>query len=170
MFDKLEELLKKYEELTAKISDPEVISDQNTWKKLMKEQSMMRDVVEKYLEYKQVKSNMDEAQELMEDPDMKEMASEEYYSCKEKLQGMEEELKILLLPKDINDDGNVIIEIRGGAGGEEAALFAYNLYRMYTMYADLKRWQVEVLDMNETELGGIKEVSFMLKVKVLIVD
>ena len=165
MFDKLEELLKKYEELTAKISDPEVISDQNTWKKLMKEQSMMRDVVEKYLEYKQVKSNMDEAQELMEDPDMKEMASEEYYSCKEKLQGMEEELKILLLPKDINDDGNVIIEIRGSAGGEEAALFAYNLYRMYTMYADLKRWQVEVLDMNETELGGIKEVSFMLKGK-----
>lgn len=165
MFDKLEELLKKYEELTSKISDPEVISDQNTWKKLMKEQSMMRDVVEKYLEYKQVKSNMDEAQELMEDPDMKEMASEEYYSCKEKLQGMEEELKILLLPKDINDDGNVIIEIRGGAGGEEAALFAYNLYRMYTMYADLKRWQVEVLDMNETELGGIKEVSFMLKGK-----
>ena len=165
MFDKLEELLKKYEELTAKISDPEVISDQNTWKKLMKEQSMMRDVVEKYLEYKQVKSNMDEAQELMQDPDMKEMASEEYYSCKEKLQGMEEELKILLLPKDINDDGNVIIEIRGGAGGEEAALFAYNLYRMYTMYADLKRWQVEVLDMNETELGGIKEVSFMLKGK-----
>ena len=165
MFDKLEELLKKYNELTGQISDPDVISDQNTWKKLMKEQSQMKDVVDKYVEYKKTKSDMDEAELLLEDPDMKEMASEEYYKCKEDLQRMEDELKILLLPKDINDDGNVIIEIRGGAGGEEAALFAYNLYRMYTMYADLKRWQVEVIDINETEIGGIKEVSFMLKGK-----
>jgi peptide chain release factor 1 len=165
MFDKLEGLLNKYNELTEKISDPDVISDQNTWRKLMKEQAMIKDVADKYKEYKEVKKQMDEAKELMSDPDMKEMAEEEYYSCKESLEKMEDELKILLLPKDVNDDNNVIIEIRGGAGGEEAALFAYNLYRMYTMYADLKRWQVEVIDINETGIGGIKEVSFMIKGK-----
>lgn len=165
MFDKLEEILKKYDELTKLISDPDVISDQNSWKKYMKEQSAMKDVVDKYIEYKAVKQNMDDAKEMLEDPDMKEMAEEEYYSCKKKIEEMEEELKILLLPKDENDDSNVIIEIRGGAGGEEAALFAYNLYRMYTMYAELKRWQVEVVDLNETEIGGIKEVSFMIKGK-----
>lgn len=131
----------------------------------MKEQAMIKDVADKYKEYKEVKKQMDEAKELMSDPDMKEMAEEEYYSCKESLEKMEDELKILLLPKDVNDDNNVIIEIRGGAGGEEAALFAYNLYRMYTMYADLKRWQVEVIDINETGIGGIKEVSFMIKGK-----
>ena len=108
---------------------------------------------------------MEDAKEMMDDPDLKDMAEEEYYSSKEKLPGLEEELKILLLPKDENDDSNVIIEIRGGAGGEEAALFAYNLYRMYTMYAELKRWQVEVIDLNETEIGGIKEISFMIKGK-----
>ena len=165
MFDKLEELEKKYLELTELISDPEVISDQNTWKKYMKEQSAMKDVVDKYVEYKTVKSNMDEAKEMLSDPDMKEMAEEEYYSCKDKLVVLEDELKILLLPKDQNDDNNVIIEIRGGAGGEEAALFAYNLYRMYTMYAEFKRWQVEIIDMNETGIGGLKEVSFMIKGK-----
>lgn len=165
MFDKLEELEKKYNELTKLISDPEVIADQNSWRKYMKEQSAMKDVVDKYIEYKAVKNNMDEAKEMMSDPEMKDMAEEEYYSSKEKLPALEEELKILLLPKDENDDSNVIIEIRGGAGGEEAALFAYNLYRMYTMYAELKRWQVEVIDMNETGIGGIKEVSFMIKGK-----
>lgn len=163
MFDKLEELEKKYQELTKLISDPEVISNQNAWRKYMKEQSAMKDVVDKYIEYKNVKSSMEEAKEMMADPEMKEIAEEEYYSTKEMLPTLEEELKILLLPKDENDDSNVIIEIRGGAGGEEAALFAYNLYRMYTMYAELKRWQVEVIDLNETEIGGIKEVSFMIK-------
>ncbi len=165
MFDKLEELEKKYNELTTLISDPDVISDQNTWKKYMKEQSAMKDVVDKYLEYKNVKNNMNEAKEMMSDPDMKEIAEEEYYSSKDKLATIEDELKILLLPKDQNDDNNVIIEIRGGAGGEEAALFAYNLYRMYTMYAELRRWQVEIIDMNETGIGGLKEVSFMIKGK-----
>lgn len=165
MFDKLEELEKKYNELTEKISDPEVIADQDSWRKYMKEQSAMKDVVDKYVEYKQVKNNMDEAKEMMSDPEMKEFAEEEYYSSKEKLSKMEEELKILLLPKDQNDDSNVIIEIRGGAGGEEAALFAYNLYRMYTMYAELKRWQVEIIDINETGIGGLKEVSFIIKGK-----
>ena len=108
---------------------------------------------------------MEEAEELMSDPEMKEIAEEEYYASKEKIPGLEEELKMLLLPKDVNDDNNVIIEIRGGAGGEEAALFAYNLYRMYSMYADANHWTVEVLDINETGIGGIKEVSFMLKGK-----
>ncbi|MDD3304458.1 MAG: peptide chain release factor 1 [Clostridia bacterium] len=165
MFDKLEDLEKKYHELTKLISDPEVISDQDAWRKYMKEQSAMKDVVDKYIEYKQVKANMDEAKEMMNEPEMKEIAEEEFYSSKDKLTIIEDELKILLLPKDQNDDSNVIIEIRGGAGGEEAALFAYNLYRMYTMYAELKRWQVETIDMNETGIGGIKEVSFMLKGK-----
>lgn len=165
MFDKLEEIEKKYNELTKLISDPEIISDQKLWKKYMKEQSAMKDVVDKYIEYKKEKSNMDDAKDMMADPDMKSMAEEEYYSSKEKIEKIEEELKILLLPKDQNDDNNVIIEIRGGAGGEEAALFAYNLYRMYTMYAELKRWQVEIIDMNETGIGGLKEVSFMIKGK-----
>lgn len=165
MFDKLEEIEKKYNELTKLISDPEIISDQNLWKKYMKEQSAMKDVVDKYIEYKKEKSNMDDAKDMMADPDMKSMAEEEYYSSKGKIEKIEEELKILLLPKDQNDDNNVIIEIRGGAGGEEAALFAYNLYRMYTMYAELKRWQVEIIDMNETGIGGLKEVSFMIKGK-----
>lgn len=165
MFDKLEELEKKYNELTEKISDPEVISNQEEWKKYMKEHSQMKEVVEKYIEYKKTEKAMNEAKELMHDLDMREMAEAEYLECKDKLVEIEEELKVLLLPRDINDDNNVIIEIRGGAGGEEAALFAYNLYRMYTMYADLKRWQVEVLDMNETGIGGVKEVSFMLKGK-----
>ena len=165
MFDKLEALYQKYEELTKLIADPEVIADQESWRKYMKEQASMKDVVDKYTEYKQVKKAMDEAEEMLNDPDLKDIANEEYYAAKEKLPELEEELKILLLPKDENDDSNVIIEIRGGAGGEEAALFAYNLYRMYTMYAELKRWQVEIIDSNETEIGGIKEISFMIKGK-----
>lgn len=165
MFDKLEELEKKYIVLTEKISDVDVMSNQNEFKKCMKEHSSLKDVIEKYQEYKIVKQGLEEAKELMEDADMKEMAELEYYELKEKIVTIEENLKILLLPKDLNDDNNVIIEIRGGAGGEEAALFAYNLYRMYTMFADLKRWTVEVLDMNETGIGGIKEVSFLIKGK-----
>ena len=165
MFDKLEEVEKRYEELNKLISDPEIIADQNSFKKYMKEQSMLVDVVEKFREYKKVKEAMEDAEELMSDPEMKEIAEAEYYENKEKIPGLEEELKVLLLPKDINDDNNVIIEIRGGAGGEEAALFAYNLFRMYSMYADTKHWTVEVMDMNETGIGGIKEVSFMLKGK-----
>lgn len=165
MLEKLEEVEKRYEELNKLISDPSIISDQNLFKKYMKEQSALTDVVEKYREYKKVKQAMDEAEELMSDAEMKEMAEAEYYTCKERIPELEEELKILLLPKDANDDNNVIIEIRGGAGGEEAALFAHALYRMYSMYADLNRWQVEVLDINETELGGLKEISFSIKGK-----
>lgn len=165
MLEKLEQIEQRYEELNRLISDPAVIADTNSFKKYMKEQSAMTEVVEKYREYKNTKQSMDDASELMEDPDMKEIAEAEYYDCKNKLMEMEEELKILLLPKDQNDDNNVIIEIRAGAGGEEAALFAYNLYRMYSMYADLRHWQVEVMDINETELGGIKEISFTIKGK-----
>jgi len=165
MLEKLEAVEARFEELNKLISDPEVITDQNAFKKYMKEQSGLVDVVEKDREYKRVKQNMGDAEEMMSDPEMKEMAEAEYYESKEKLQALEEELKILLLPKDVNDDNNVIIEIRGGAGGDEAALFAHTLFRMYSMYADLNRWQVEVLDINETELGGIKEVSFSIKGK-----
>ncbi len=165
MLDKLEEVEKRYEELNRLISDPAVISDNNSFRKYMKEQSGLTEVVEKYREYKKVNQDMQDAKEMMDDPELKEMAEIEFYDNKEKLVKIEEELKILLLPKDENDDSNVIIEIRGGAGGEEAALFAYNLYRMYSMYAALNNWQVEVMDINETELGGIKEISFMLKGK-----
>jgi len=165
MFDKLAELEIKYNELTAKISDANVISNQEEWKKLMKEHSQMKDVVEKYIEYKNNEKAMNEARELMSELDMKEMAEAEYLECKDKLVQIDNELKVLLLPKDSNDDNNVIIEIRGGAGGDEAALFAYTLYRMYTMYADLKHWQIEPIDLNETGIGGIKEVSFMIKGK-----
>lgn len=165
MFDKLDEISKKYDELNELVSKPEIIADQNIWKSYMKELSKLKDVVEKYREYINIKKQMDEAEELLHDKDMKEMAEEEFYGCKEKIEKIEEDLKYLLLPKDENDDSNVIIEIRGGAGGEEAALFAYNLYRMYTMYAALKGWQSEILDINETGIGGIKEVSFKIKGK-----
>ena len=162
MFEKLELVEKRYDELTSQISDPEVIANTNEWRKLVKEHSSMEDVVQKYREYKEIIRNMNEAKEMLDDPDMKELAEEEYYSSKEKLAHAEEELKILLIPKDPNDDKSVICEIRGGAGGEEAALFAGTLFRMYGMYAERKHWKIEVLNENETGLGGYKEISFMV--------
>ena len=162
MFEKLESVEKHYEELTTKISDPAVIANNNEWRKLVKEHSSIEDVVMKYREYKQTKNDMQEAEEMMQDKEMKELAEEEYYSSKEKLAKIEEELKILLIPKDPNDDKSVICEIRGGAGGEEAALFAGTLFRMYGMYAERKHWKIEILNENETELGGYKEISFMV--------
>ncbi len=162
MFDKLEAVEKRYEELTKMISDPEVISNQAEWQKLMKEHASIEDVVLKYREYKKMKQSMQEAEELMKDPEMKELAEEEYYQAKEDLPKIEEELKILLIPKDPDDDKNIICEIRAGAGGEEAALFAGTLFRMYTMYAERKHWKLEVLNENETGLGGYKEISFMV--------
>jgi len=162
MFDKLEAVEKRYEELTQMISDPEVISNNSEWQKLMKEHSSIQDVVLKFREYKEVKQHMEEAKEMMEDKDLKELAEVEYYENKEKLPKIEEELKILLIPKDPNDDKNIICEIRGGAGGEEAALFAGTLFRMYSMYAERNHWKLEVLNENETELGGYKEISFMI--------
>ena len=162
MFEKLESVEKRYVELTSKISDPAVIANNKKKKKLVKEHSSIEDVVLKYREYKETKKNMQEAKDMMEDKEMKELAEEEYYSCKDRLEKIEEELKILLIPKDPNDDKSVICEIRGGAGGEEAALFAGTLFRMYGMYAEKKHWKIEILNENPTELGGYKEISFMV--------
>ncbi len=162
MFEKLETVEKRYDELTKMISDPEVISNHTEWQKLMKEHASIEEIVLKFREYKKTKQAMEEAEELMKDPEMKELAEEEYYASKEKLPKIEEELKVLLIPKDPDDDKNIICEIRAGAGGEEAALFAGTLFRMYTMYAERKHWKLEVLNENETGLGGYKEISFMI--------
>jgi len=164
MFEKLEAVQKRYEELTQMISDPEVISNHDEWQKLMKEHASIEDIVLKFKEYKKQKQAMDEAKEMMEekDPELKELAEAEYYEDKDKLEKIEDELKILLIPKDPDDDKNIICEIRAGAGGEEAALFAGTLFRMYTMYAERKHWKVEVLNENETGLGGYKEITFMI--------
>ena len=131
MFEKLEVVEKRYDELTNQIADPEIIANTGEWQKLMKEHNSIEEIVEKYREYKNTLKSMNEAKELMEDPEMKELAEEEYYASKEKIPTIEEELKFLLIPKDPNDDKSVICEIRGGAGGEEAALFAGTLFRMY---------------------------------------
>lgn len=162
MFQKLEDVEKRYEELTKLISDPDVISRTSEWQKYMKEHAEISEIVEKYREYKKTEQTMNEAKEMMEDKDLKELAEVEYYEAKEKLPKLEEELKFLLIPKDQDDEKNVICEIRGGAGGEEAALFAGTLFRMYSMYAERKHWKLEVLNENETGLGGYKEVSFMV--------
>ena len=162
MFEKLEVVEKRYDELTNQIADPEIIANTGEWQKLMKEHSSIEEIVAKYREYKNALKSMDEAKELMEDPEMKELAEEEYYTNKEKIPTIEEELKFLLIPKDPNDDKSVICEIRGGAGGEEAALFAGTLFRMYGMYAERKHWKIEILNENATELGGYKEISFMV--------
>ncbi len=162
MFQKLDAVEKRYEELTTKISDPEVISNQTEWRNFMKEHSELEPIVEKYREYKKTKQAMEEAMEMLGDPELKELAEMEMLEAKEKLPILEEQIKILLIPKDKDDDRDVICEIRGGAGGEEAALFAGTLFRMYSMYADKKHWKIEVLNENETGLGGYKEVYFMV--------
>ena len=162
MFDKLEEVEKRYEELTKMISDPEVIARTHEWQKLMKEHAEIEEVVNKYREYKKQLNIIEESKALMEDKELRELAEVEMLQAKEKLPKIEEELKILLIPKDPNDDKNIICEIRAGAGGEEAALFAGTLFRMYSMYAEKKHWKVEVLNENETGLGGYKEITFMI--------
>ena len=164
MFQKLEDVEKRYEELTVKVSDPEIISRQNEWREYIKEHAELEPIVLKYREYKKVQNDFEEAKAMMNDADkeMRELAEMEMLEAKDKLPQIEEELKILLIPKDPDDDKNVICEIRGGAGGEEAALFAGTLFRMYSMYAERKHWKLEVLNENETELGGFKEVSFMI--------
>ena len=162
MFDKLETVEKRYEELTLKISDPEVISRTNEWREYMKEHAEIEPIVLKYREYKKAKHAYEDAKEMMSDPEMKDLAEEEMLENKELMPKIEEELKILLIPKDPDDDKNVICEIRGGAGGEEAALFAGTLFRMYSMYAEKKHWKLEVVNENETGLGGYKEISFMI--------
>lgn len=166
MFDKLEVFKTRYDEITELLYDPNVISDQEKYTALMKEQKNLTPIVEKYEEYKKAKQNLDEAQQLLDggglDRDFKEMVEVEIENSREIIGKTSEELKILLLPKDPNDDRNVIVEIRGGAGGEEAALFSGVLFRMYSMYAESKRWKTEILNANETELGGYKEISFMI--------
>ena len=165
MFQRLDDVEKRYEELNGLISDPDVIAKQNEWKKLMKEHAGLEAIVTKYREYKKVSQDLEEAKEMLNDPEMKELAEAEMLEDKEKLPKIEEELKILLIPKDPNDDNNVICEIRAGAGGEEAALFAGVLFRMYSMYAEKKHFQIQVLNENETGIGGYKEISFMIKGK-----
>ena len=146
MFQKLEGVEQRYEELNKLISDPEVISRQDEWKKLMKEHSSLQDVVAKYREYKKVNQELQEAKEMLSDPELKELAEIELEEAKKNLPKIEEELKILLIPKDPNDDNNVICEIRSGAGGEEAALFAGTLFRMYSMYAERKHWKIDIIN------------------------
>ncbi len=162
MFQKLEDVEKRYDELTTKISDPEEIAKSSSWQKLMKEHSDLTPIVEKYREYKKAQKTIEENEELLKDPELKELAEMEIQEARESLPRIEEELKILLIPKDPDDDKNIICEIRAGAGGEEAALFAGELFRMYSMYAEKKHWKIEILNENETELGGYKEITFMV--------
>ncbi len=167
MLDKLKAVEARYNEIGEELMKPEVVSDNNTYKKLMQEHKHLTPIVEKYREYVAAETAATEAKEMLDagglDKDFKELVEEELLESKEKMEQASEELKVLLLPRDPNDDRNVIIEIRGGAGGEEAALFGAALMRMYSMYAESRRWKIEVLNMNETELGGIKEVSFMIE-------
>lgn len=168
MIEKLKQIKEKFIELTAKISDPDVIADMPTWQKLVKEHAELTPIVEKYDEYAKCEKDMNEALELQQiesDADMLSLLEEEWQSSKKRLGEIENELKILLLPKDENDDKNVIIEIRAGAGGDEAGLFAAELKRMYGLFADKHRFSIEELDGNYTEAGGVKEVSFMVKGK-----
>ena len=162
MFEKLEDVEKRFEEVSKKISDPEVIARLSEWQKLMKEHAAMVDVVEKYREYKKANKDLEQAKEMLNDKELKELAEMEIEEIKEKLPKIEEELKILLIPKDPDDDKNIICEIRAGAGGEEAALFAGTLFRMYSMYAENRHWKIDVLNENETGLGGYKEITFMV--------
>ena len=163
MFDKLEELVEKYNEIMKALSDPDVVNDQDRYRKLMKDQSDIAPVVEKYNEYKQAKQDVADSLEIIDmesDEEMKEMAREELSEAKKHVESCEQELKILLLPKDPNDDKNVVVEIRAGAGGDEAALFAGELFRMYQHYAESHRWKIEVIDSNENGIGGFKEIIF----------
>jgi len=163
MLEKLDEIEEKYKTLENRMQDPEVYSDPALYARLAREQKEIQPVVDTYRRYDKVQRDMEGARELLSDPDLKEIAQEEYESAQSELEQISDELKVLLLPRDPNDDKNVIIEIRGGAGGEEAALFANSLYRMYTMYAEGKKWKSEIANLNETELGGIKEVSFIIE-------
>lgn len=165
MFENLEEILIKYEDINMELASPDVTSDQRRFRNLMKEQSDLTPLVEAYTAYKKANQDIKDSLEMLEeenDEDMREMLKEELSSAKDKVAELEEKIKILLLPKDPNDDKNVIVEIRAGAGGDEAALFAAELFRMYTHYAEARRWKVEVVNSDETGIGGMKEVEFMV--------
>ncbi|WP_294550954.1 peptide chain release factor 1 [uncultured Pseudoflavonifractor sp.] len=163
MLDKLKSLELHYEDLVARLNAPETYADPALVAKLNKEQSELEPLVETYRRYMRRQRDMEEARSLMSDPDMKELAQEEFSQAKAESEELEQKMKILLLPTDPNDNKNVIVEIRAGVGGEEAALFAASLYRMYSMYAENRHWKVEVASLNETELGGIKEISFTVE-------
>lgn len=167
MFDKLQGIEDKLEKINSSLCDPEVVSNQEEYKKLMREAKTLTPIVEKFREYKKANSDLTEAKEMLADStldkEFRDMASEEAAEAQKKTEELKEELKVLLLPKDPNDYKNVIVEIRGGAGGEEAALFAGSLFRMYSMYAERKGWKTEIMNENPTELGGYKEISFMIE-------
>lgn len=167
MFDKLQGIEDKLEKINSSLCDPEVVSNQEEYKKLMREAKTLTPIVEKFREYKKANSDLTEAKEMLADSsldkELRDMASEEAAEAQKKTEELKEELKVLLLPKDPNDYKNVIVEIRGGAGGEEAALFAGSLFRMYSMYAERKGWKTEIMNENPTELGGYKEISFMIE-------
>ena len=168
MFDKLEDLLRHYEELMNTLSEPDVANDPNRFRKLMKEQSDLAPIVEAYKEYKQCKQNIEDSLAILEeesDEEMRELAKEEMNESKARVEELEGKLKILLLPKDPNDDKNVILEVRAGTGGDEAALFGADLLRMYMRYAERKGWKTELMEINETGIGGIKEAVMLIKGK-----
>lgn len=165
MFENLEDILIKYEDINMELSSPDVTSDQNRFRKLMKEQSDLAPLVEAYTAYKRANQDIEDSLMMLEeenDEEMREMLKEELTNAKKSVVELEETIKILLLPKDPNDDKNVIVEIRAGAGGDEAALFAAELFRMYTHYAEARRWKIEVVNADETGIGGMKEVEFMV--------
>lgn len=162
MFDRLEDLLIRYEELMSELSEPDVANNPERFRKLMKEQSDLTPIVEAYKEYKQCKQNIEDSLAMLDeetDEEMKELAKEELNDSKARVEELEQKLKILLLPKDPNDDKNVIVEIRAGAGGDEAALFAAEIYRMYVHYAESRRWKVETMECEEIGIGGMKSVT-----------
>ncbi|WP_339161080.1 peptide chain release factor 1 [Siminovitchia sp. FSL H7-0308] len=165
MFDRLQSVEDRYEKLNELLSDPDIVSDPEKLKEYSKEQSAIAETVETYREYKEAKKEYDDAKEMLDDkldPEMREMVKEEIDELAERIEVLEERLKILLIPKDPNDEKNVIMEIRGAAGGDEAALFAGDLYRMYSRYAETKGWKTEVIEEHSTGLGGFKEIIFMI--------
>lgn len=166
MFDRLEDTVNRYEDITAELGNPDVVNDQNRFRKLMKEQSSLAPLIAAYTEYKNCKQTIEDSLQLLDeesDEELKELAKEELNEAKKRVEELENEIKILLLPKDPNDDKDIIVEIRAGAGGDEAALFAAELFRMYTHYVESKGWKVEVVNADETGIGGMKEIEFMVK-------
>ena len=162
MLDKLQSVTNRYEELCAKSEQPDFYSDPKKAAALLREKNDLEPIVNTYLAYRRAEQDLADAQELMSDPDMRELCQETYTAAKEDMERLYRELQILLLPKDPNDEKSVIVEIRGGVGGEESALFAHSLFRMYSMYAAKQGWQIELMNYNETELGGVKEADFVI--------
>ncbi len=169
MLEKLEQLEKKYDELSKQLNNPETLNDRDLWQKLMREHSNLTPIIEKFKEYKSASAILDEAKLILEDKslddELRAIAKDDFHENTAKLEKILHEIKILLLPQDPNDQKNVIVEIRGGAGGDEAALFAYDLYRMYSHYAENKHWKTEILSLNENDVGGFKEIAFMISGK-----